>query len=246
MSLMEEYDSIALDNVEEWRQVMHSPPTFFDTAAKTTQERINRAIPERIHQVVTTAVKQMTRAVIFGAELTSTEKHEVRSLEKTEAIVRNRINFYSSTAAAEGAITGYGGFLMALTDLPLWMSVKIKMMFDIAGLYGHDINDYKERLFILHVFQLTFSRQRKRNEIIKIIDQWEKEKKQLPDTIHQFDWRTFQLNYRDYLDLAKILQLIPGFGAIAGFYINRRLTKKLGENAINAYRLRRFKKGKWL
>lgn len=182
----------------------------------------------------------MTRAVIFGAELTTSNDHEEKSLREIENTVRQRISFYTTTAAAEGAFTGYAGLLLAMTDLPLWMSLKIKMLYDIADLYRYDIRDYKERVYLLHIFQLTFSRQGQRNIIYSKMDNWEIEKNKLPEDINQFDWKKFQLNYRDYLDLAKMLQLIPGIGAIVGFYVNHRLTKKLGENAMNAYRLRRL------
>jgi hypothetical protein len=60
----------------------------------------------------------------------------------------------------------------------------------------------------------------------------------LPENISAFDWRKFQLEYRDHIDLAKLLQVIPGVGALVGFYVNHRLTKKLGTYAMNAYRLR--------
>ena len=60
----------------------------------------------------------------------------------------------------------------------------------------------------------------------------------MPEDIHQFDWRNFQQEYRDYIDLSKLLQLIPGIGAITGAYVNHRLTNKLGVTALNAYRMR--------
>jgi hypothetical protein len=56
----------------------------------------------------------------------------------------------------------------------------------------------------------------------------------------EFDWRTFQLEYRDNIDLAKLFQLVPGVGALVGFYVNHRLTYKLGVNAMNCYRIRYF------
>ncbi len=67
---------------------------------------------------------------------------------------------------------------------------------------------------------------------------WEKKKQQLPDDIHQFDWRNFQQEYRDYIDLAKMAQLIPLIGAPVGLIVNYRLLKKLGATAMNAYRMR--------
>ncbi|NLK44793.1 MAG: EcsC family protein, partial [Tissierellia bacterium] len=30
--------------------------------------------------------------------------------------------------------------------------------------------------------------------------------------MNQFDWRTFQQEYRDYIDLAKLAQMLPGVG----------------------------------
>jgi len=67
---------------------------------------------------------------------------------------------------------------------------------------------------------------------------WENKKQLLPDDINQFDWRNFQQEYRDYIDLAKMAQLIPLIGAPVGIIVNYRLIKKLGITAMNAYRMR--------
>jgi hypothetical protein len=56
------------------------------------------------------------------------------------------------------------------------------------------------------------------------------------------EWREFQQEYRDYIDFAKMLQLLPGIGAVAGAYANYNLLDQLGETARNAYRLRFIKK----
>ncbi len=236
---MDYYEKQAQFELKEWQDNMQSKPSFLENTAKEAQSRINNLIPDRIHDMVTRVVRETTRTVIFGAGLTREKPFEGQSLEEIEGKVRERIGFYSSTAAAEGAITGYGGFFMGLADIALWLSIKMKLLFDMATFYGHDVMDYKERIFLLHIFQITFTRQKKRNEIYQVLANWDQHAKQLPDDIKKFDWKAFQLDYRDYLDLAKLLQLIPGFGAIVGFYVNRNLTRKLGENAINAYRMRR-------
>ena len=114
----------------------------------------------------------------------------------------------------------------------------MKLLHEIASLYGYDVNEYKERIFILHIFQLTFSSQRRRNDVIRVVENWNIEEHRLPENINEFDWRTFQLEYRDYIDLAKLLQLVPGIGAPIGALVNHRLTKKLGSTAMNAFRMR--------
>jgi hypothetical protein len=187
---------------------------------------------------MTDAIRQMTKSVIFGAYLTTQKRSKTGLLPEIEDKVKKKVDIYSKTAAAEGGITGYGGILMGLADLPLWLSIKIKMLFEIASLYGYDLSNYKERIYILHIFQLTFSRHQQQKQIFSLINNWDKEKEKLPEDINEFDWRSFQIEYRDYLDLAKLMQLIPGFGAIVGIYINHKLTRRLGHFAMNAYRMR--------
>ncbi|MND74824.1 EcsC protein family protein [compost metagenome] len=180
----------------------------------------------------------MMRGVLTGAEFVNPRPKGEGTLQQLEEKVMERINFYSKTAAAEGAITGAGGILLGLADFPIWLSIKIKMLFEITALYGYDVSNFKERIYILHIFQLTFSSQQHRREVYKIIEDWPNYSKYLPEDIHQFDWRNFQQEYRDYIDLSKLLQLVPGIGAITGAYVNHRLTNKLGVTAMNAYRMR--------
>lgn len=217
---------------------MKRRPSLTNQVTATVQGRINRIIPEKVHKIFTSAIKQMTRAVVFGAGFTTRKPSQGHSVELIEAVVKERIKFYRSTAAVEGAVTGAGGFIWGLGDFPLWLTLKMKMLYEIAAHYGFDTRDYKERIFILHVFELTFSNQQHRNEVFKIIHGWNEQQHKLPDDIHQFDWRTFQIQYRDYIDLVKLLQMIPGFGAAVGLVVNHRLTTKLGNYAMNAYRLR--------
>lgn len=223
---------------KKWCLKMSKKPTIMNRATKGVQRKINRIIPERVHQVITRAVKEITRGVLFGAGFTTFKRSKLQSLEEAEELVLKKINIYSSSSAAEGAITGFGGFISGLADFPLWLSLKMKMLFEIANLYGIDVKDYKERLYILYIFQLTFSSQKHRNAVFSTMDDWEVQKESLPDDIDQFDWRTFQLEYRDFIDIAKLIQLIPGIGAIAGAYVNHKYTTRLGHNAMNAYRLR--------
>lgn len=235
---MDVYEKQVYDDLKTWKKSIHEDPSLFGSMAKSVQTGINNIIPERVHKIMTDAIRQMTKSVIFGAYLTTQKKVKTGLLPGIEEKVKEKIDIYSKTAAAEGGITGYGGILMGLADLPLWLSIKIKMLFEIASLYGHDLSNYKERIYILHIFQLTFSRHQQQKQIFSLINNWDKEKEKLPEDINEFDWRSFQIEYRDYLDLAKLMQLIPGFGAIVGIYINHKLTRRLGDFAMNAYRMR--------
>jgi uncharacterized protein (DUF697 family) len=182
----------------------------------------------------------MVRAVLFGATYTTAKPLSENSLELREAAVVQRIEFYRTTAAVEGGITGAGGIFLSLADFPVLIGIKIKLLFDIASLYGFNVADYKERVYLLHIFELAFSSDVHRKNIYLKMTDWEEKSKDLPDDINQFDWRNFQQEYRDYIDLAKMVQLIPVIGAPVGAVVNYRLVKKLGFTAMNAYRMRFF------
>lgn len=236
------YEEQIQKELRAWEKKMRSNPTLLDKFSKKMQVKLNSYIPEKVHQAITTAIKQMVRGVLFGATYSTKDQPANQSLLDAETMVLRRIKFYKNAAAAEGGVTGAGGILLGFVDFPVLLGMKIKLLFDIASLYGHSIKDYKERLFILQIFQLAFSSQQHRSKIFEGIIDWDKKKELLPDDINEFEWREFQQEYRDYIDLAKMAQLIPGIGAVIGFVVNYRLVKKLGYTAMNAYRLRYFGK----
>jgi uncharacterized protein (DUF697 family) len=221
-----------------WQQKMTRTPSFTDVISKRLQDKINRIIPEKVHQAITVTIEKMFKAVLFGAKYTSGKQLETGSLVLREAYIRQQIEAYQKTASAEGAVTGAGGILMGLADFPLFIVIKIKLLFEIASLYGYDVKDYKERLYILYVFQLAFSSQQRRNEVFELLHDWENFSKGLPEQPDDFDWRSFQQEYRDYIDLAKMAQLIPVIGSAVGAVANYKLVAKLGETAMNCYRMR--------
>ena len=237
---MTEYEEKAYHELQFWQFQMQKKPSIINRLAKNIQVRINNIIPEKVHTVITATMRKMLEAVLFGAKYSTNKPLVNSSLFLREAFVKERIEFYRNTASAEGAVTGAGGILLAFADFPILIGIKIKLLFDIAALYGHDVKDYKERLYILYIFQLAFSSQKGRNEVYKKLADWQGYTKTLPDDVSEFDWRTFQQEYRDYIDLAKLAQLIPVIGAAVGAVVNYKLVNKLGETAINCYRMRKI------
>lgn len=235
---MHRYKEVIGNEVKAWQRQMVARPSLLNNLAKKMQTKINSWIPEKVHQAITTTIKQMVRAVLFGAKYTTSNPIQDDDIEMMEIRITERIKFYRNTAAVEGGITGAGGILLGLADFPLLLAIKIKLLFEIAALYGFNTNDYKERLYILHIFQLAFCSHEERRNVYLKMENWDEKSRHLPDDIHQFDWRTFQQEYRDYIDLAKMAQLVPVIGAPVGVVVNYRLIKKLGITAMNAYRMR--------
>jgi hypothetical protein len=207
--------------VEAWRARMLKQPGLWDRTTRGTQDRINRIIPERVHAVVTAGVEAMTKGILFGSEMITARPMADGSLAARELRARAMIRDYRATAGVEGGVAGAGGFLLAAADFPALMAIKVRMLGDIVGAYGWGGGSVRERLFVLHIFHLAFASAKRR-----------------PEVITDYDWRRFQIEYRDHIDLAKLAQLIPVVGAPIGAVVNWRLVDRLGETAMMACRMR--------
>lgn len=232
---MTSYEQKALNEAIEWKRKIRQRSGLLKRISKVAQTKVNSMIPDKVHHYVTETVKKLVQATLFGSEFTTKSRRwEVLSLEEREQQIKKSWDVYRRTAVVEGAGTGAGGIFLGLADFPLLLSIKMKFLFEVASLYGFDVKQYEERLFILQVFQLAFSSDEHRQETLQIIEQWDDRK----DELQTMDWRKFQQEYRDYIDFVKMLQLVPGIGAIVGAYANNNLLQQLGETAMNAYRLR--------
>src|SRR6476620_11258557 len=105
-----EYAEKILPVLHSWQKIMQREPSLFNRMAKRMQDKINKAIPEKVHSVITTR-----------------KPLQYASLEIREARVEEKIKFYQTTSAAEGAVTGAGGILLGLADFPLLLTLKLKM-----------------------------------------------------------------------------------------------------------------------
>lgn len=220
--------------VEAWKARILKGPNLWDRATRGAQDRINRAIPERIHAVVTAGVEQMTKGIMTGSDWIPAYRPTEGSLAAREAAARRTVGLYRGTASVEGGVAGAGGFLLAAADFPALVAIKLRMLGEIVARYGWTGGSPRERLFVLHIFHLAFASARRRPEALARLQAWIDGEAD-PET---YDWRTFQIEYRDHIDLAKLMQLVPVIGAPVGAVVNWRLVDRLGETAVMACRMR--------
>jgi hypothetical protein len=231
------YEAWARGEVDHWRRRMLAPASRLDRVAAAVQARINRIIPEKVHAVVTDVIERMTRAMLAGADATTfTAPPAEVPLGTRDRQARTAILGYRATAAAEGGVTGAGGFWLSAADFPALIAIKLKLLFELAAIYGHPGEVFAERLYILQLFGLTFSSADHRAAVLQTLEGWDA--RSHPEDFEAFDWRTFQEEYRDYIDIPKLAQMIPLIGAPVGAVVNWRLLDRLGDTAVNGYRMR--------
>ncbi|WP_299091390.1 EcsC family protein [uncultured Metabacillus sp.] len=231
------YETQMAEEARLWKQRQLRRPSFLERSSKKAQTKMNQLIPEKVHTTITESIKKMVQATLVGSNVTTfPKKIENLTFKEREQLVEKTIGTFKKTAAIEGASTGAGGILLGLADFPLFLSIKMKFLFEVASIYGYSTKEYEERLFLLYVFQLAFSSETHKEETLEKIEHWDTLKNEVKD----LDWRVFQQEYRDYIDVVKLMQILPGIGAVVGGVANYHLVQQLGECAMNCYRLRIF------
>jgi len=237
------YEEHVRVELNRWVRKLLQRPGLLERTSKVIQTKVNdKIIPEKVHTIITATVKGLVKTVVFGLEyIPNSPVFYGVPLQERDRRAQKLLTKYRKIAAAEGAGTGAGGFTLAVADFPALIVIKMKFLFELAHIYGFSTEDYRERLFLLYVFQLAFSSQEKRPELYKIILNWEENLESWPvekEALQQVNWEQFQREYRDAIDFRKTLQLIPGLGAIVGAWANYGLVDDLGTVGINCYRLR--------
>ncbi|MGG3691269.1 EcsC family protein [Heyndrickxia ginsengihumi] len=230
-----EYEQLVRNEVEQWKRKVTKKSGVLNRVTKNTQSKINNILPDKVRDMMTEAIKKMVQGVLYGSEFLtkSHDDDQLLSLQEKDQLVKKKLQTYKKIATVEGAGTGGGGVFLGLADFPLLLSIKMKFLFEVASIYGFDTKLLSERNFILYVFQLAFSSSEHRKQVLSIIEDWENNRPEV-------DWGTLQQEYRDYIDFVKMLQLVPGIGAVVGAYANYNLLDELGETAMNAYHIRLF------
>jgi uncharacterized protein (DUF697 family) len=228
-------DKVSIE-LRQWVNKIHRKPSLTKVVAKKLQMKVNEKIPEKIHRIITKALKGMIEATISGSKYTTKLKKDPNQMtfEEKESYVKERLQFYRKIAVAEGAGTGAGGIFLGMADFPLLLTIKMKFLMECAMIYGFNPNKLEERIFLLHIFQMSFSSDEHKKKIYEEILRWDNMDHHLNDE----KWRKLQQEYRDYIDLAKLFQLLPGIGAVVGAYANYNLMDELGETAMNCFRMR--------
>lgn len=228
------YEETVRKELEDWKQKLLKKPNPMGSFSKNIQGKIQDLIPEKVQDGITVAIKSMVETILTASSLlTDTEVSSQPALSESDFLVERKYKTYYKVAMAQGIGFGMGGMLINLADLPALLSIKVKFLFDCAKLYGFDVEEKSERLFMLYVFQLAFCSDAYKEKIAPIVMNWEAHKQDV-----EMNWRELQIEYRDYMDIAKLLQLLPVVGAAAGGVANHNLMQKLKITAMNSYRWR--------
>jgi len=238
-----DYETQVNRELVQWEKKMLKDIGLIEGFSRDMQKKIDSYIPQRIHASISKTMEIAIKSILGGINLIPVSKTmlvqaHLKSLPQLDREVDKIISRYKKLATATGAGTGLGGILSLAVDYPALISLELKMLQEIARAYGYDIREQKERVYLLKIFILAFSadccRKRTYLEIINF------KQKMNAAKASEIDWRELYHEYKEKVDFKKMLQIIPGFGAIIGAWANYGLIDGLGETARNCYRLRKI------
>ena len=138
-------------------------------------------------------------------------------------------------SAAEGV--GMGVFGMGIPDIPVFLGVLLKSIYEIALSYGYSYDSQEERIFILKLIETALSHEEELLARNMELNQWLKEPSQFEVSMAEQTRRTSDVLSSELLYL-KFVQGIPVVG-IAGGLSDVIYQKKITDYAALKYK-RRF------
>ena len=89
-----EYEAWARQEAAHWKRRVLKPAGPVDRAARGLQQKINQAIPEKVHAAVTAVIERLTRTILTGADLTTGAPLLGLSLRERDERARRAIEGY--------------------------------------------------------------------------------------------------------------------------------------------------------
>lgn len=144
-------------------------------------------------------------------------------------------------ATLQGASTGIGGLFTLGIDIPLLLSMQIKILQDIAICYGYNPNEKKERIFIIKCLQYVSADVMGKNTILDQLSHFDdnSEKVQREVVLEMQGWKEVVFAYRDAFGWKKLFQMVPVFGIVFGAFSNRSMIHDIAETGEMFYRKRK-------
>ncbi|MDG5786999.1 EcsC family protein [Evansella sp. AB-P1] len=96
--------------------------------------------------------KLFCQARIFRSDIHHIEDMKKLTIDQLRFIARKQLAKQRITALTQGGLTGLGGFLFTLSDLPLMLAINLRTTQLMALTYGYDLRKPYEMMLVLKLF----------------------------------------------------------------------------------------------
>ncbi|WML31467.1 EcsC family protein [Neobacillus sp. OS1-32] len=229
-----------------WEKIGRLPFALLDKLTpKFIQAKIGMAIDELGSYIQTGGQYLISEKAVFQKfnlenEIISLEQVGQLPLSQMDEVAEELKNSRTKFAAVQGATTGFGGIFTLAIDIPVLLSLSLKVLQEIALSYGYDPKEKAERIFIVKCLQFASSDVVGKKAILEDLTDFASEKKNQRMISQLQGWREVVITYRDNFGWKKLFQLVPIAGMIFGSIINKSSIADVAETGMMLYRKRRI------
>ncbi|TCP29230.1 EcsC family protein [Scopulibacillus darangshiensis] len=214
---------------------------------------LDRITPAFIQKKLNVLIGEIAKFVDYGGRYLVSEKavekrlgvqgsERIRQLPLAEMddaarrLTHNRATF----ARIQGATTGVGGAFTLAADIPILLGTSLKVLQEMALIYGYDPRNQSERIFIIKCLQFAYAEAAGKKAVLKEIRHF-RSLDHDEQMMSQFQgWREVFNTYRDHIGWKKLLQVIPIAGMIIGSFLNKGMIENVAETGQMFYKKRRI------
>lgn len=248
-----------LRRIAEWEEDQRDL-WFWEKLARMPFALLDRMMPKIVHDWIGKVLDELGNYIQTGGQYLIDETPVMQRLAKaagrpgtfltpekaadlplaclnraSEEIKASRARF----ARYQGAATGLGGLFTLAADIPLLLGTSLKVIQEMALVYGYDPRIPSERAFVVYCLQFASSDIVGKRAILNRLDAWGTDDGMRESVSQLQGWREVIVNYGDQWGWKKLFQMVPVAGALFGAWINQSTVEEVAEAARMLYRKRR-------
>lgn len=259
-------EQVALGEVQEWIESQSSDPlTRVLTLAHKPVEYGYHRLPEQVKSSLSEAVSRVLDGMRDGSAMfVSRERIFARiaaetgrpiqnprdlfgvSIRSLDRVALDFMNLARGGAAVEGATAGVAGVVGLVADVPALYGLLLKMIQEVAQVYGFHVKPAAERMHIIKVLDAGhYLESEKKQRAMADLDQLGQQirlglkNEDLERFLFYKGLQTVARHVSVSLAQRKIGQAVFVVGSVIGASVNQQLARDTGQVAFHAYR-RRF------
>ncbi|WP_026690664.1 EcsC family protein [Alteribacter aurantiacus] len=191
----------------------------------------------------------LTEARIFNNNISEIRDMKELSIDQLRFIARKQLAKQRLVSLGQGSLTGMGGLLFTVADLPLLLAINLRTVQRVAMTYGYDLRKPYEMMFVLKVFHMVSLPRHLQQEVwgelekeaASADEEWLFYDGEEDVVSHAWMQRPLQNIIKLFLLSVlrkKVVQGLPVFGIFAGAAFNYQFTKQIAEGAHQFYQKR--------
>ncbi len=234
---------------------------FWEKIGRLPFVLLDKFIPKKVHETLGKFLDELGNYIQTGGQYLINHRQTLYHVSKAAGIKKGSLSVeeiahlpisvlnqvaeetkerHKQVATMQGATTGFGGIFTLAIDIPALLGISLRVLQEMALIYGYQPCEKKERIFIVKCLQFASADYVGKKAVLKQLAKTDSGKVEREAASEFQGWREVIFTYSDNYGWKKIFQLVPVIGIVFGAIINRSTIEEVAEAGMMLYRKRRL------